>query len=248
MHTEEFILIPRHVYSEQQPQVSQVVENRNISNKGAYLSVLQRNQSTKPDNTGPGTTSHDSSTITTPIETNTVHTETEVPSVNQTGTSPAAEYQNEEPLKVFFNFVVEELTLKLQGVKLERTIDILAMIEKNDRVSCNPRTWRLFYGRRQTRGPRIDSFLYNIQQNTKNLSVQDFIILFELKLEPVTVANTNAKAFLSLSNSEQKTFIEKSNTQPKQSTSSAEVFMDTYEDVDIPVPSNWKQTAKSDQE
>ena len=49
MHTEEFVLVPRQMYSEEQPQVSQVLRNQNIANKSAYLSVLQRNQQSLND-------------------------------------------------------------------------------------------------------------------------------------------------------------------------------------------------------
>lgn len=40
---EEFILIPKHLYLKEQPDVKQIIQSKNIADKAAYLTLLQRN-------------------------------------------------------------------------------------------------------------------------------------------------------------------------------------------------------------
>ena len=43
MHTEEFVLIPKQMYTRQQPHVSQLLSNKDINNPAKQISLLQRN-------------------------------------------------------------------------------------------------------------------------------------------------------------------------------------------------------------
>ena len=43
MHTEEFVLIPRQMYANEQPQIAQLLNNKNLREK--QLSLLQRSKS-----------------------------------------------------------------------------------------------------------------------------------------------------------------------------------------------------------
>ena len=45
MHTEEFVLIPKQMYTREQPHVSQLLSNKNIHNPAKQISLLQRNKS-----------------------------------------------------------------------------------------------------------------------------------------------------------------------------------------------------------
>ena len=45
MHTEEFVLIPKQMYTREQPHVSQLLSNKNIYNPAKQISLLQRNKS-----------------------------------------------------------------------------------------------------------------------------------------------------------------------------------------------------------
>ena len=45
MHTEEFVLIPRQMYANEQPQITQLLNNKNIREKAKQISLLQRNKS-----------------------------------------------------------------------------------------------------------------------------------------------------------------------------------------------------------
>ena len=45
MLTQEFVLIPKSVYTSEQPQIAKIIDDRDWANKGAYLSIIQRNKS-----------------------------------------------------------------------------------------------------------------------------------------------------------------------------------------------------------
>ena len=45
MHTEEFVLIPKQMYTREQPHVPQLLSNKNIHNPAKQISLLQRNKS-----------------------------------------------------------------------------------------------------------------------------------------------------------------------------------------------------------
>ena len=45
MHTEEFVLIPRQVYANEQTQITQLLNKKNVREKAKQISLLQRNKS-----------------------------------------------------------------------------------------------------------------------------------------------------------------------------------------------------------
>ena len=45
LHTEEFVLIPRQRYANEQPQITQFLNNKSVREKEKQISVLQRNKS-----------------------------------------------------------------------------------------------------------------------------------------------------------------------------------------------------------
>ena len=55
MHTEEFVLIPRQMYANEQPQIAQLLNNKNFREKAKQISLLQRSKSP----TAPSTTQQD---------------------------------------------------------------------------------------------------------------------------------------------------------------------------------------------
>ena len=55
MHTEEFVLIPRQMYANEQPQIAQLLNNKNVREKAKQISVLQRSKSPP----APSTTQQD---------------------------------------------------------------------------------------------------------------------------------------------------------------------------------------------
>ena len=44
MHTEEFVLIPKQIYTREQPHVSQLLSNKDTNNPVTQISLLQRNK------------------------------------------------------------------------------------------------------------------------------------------------------------------------------------------------------------
>ena len=55
MHTEEFVLIPRQMYANEQPQIAQPLNNKNVREKAEQISLLQRSKSPP----APSTTQQD---------------------------------------------------------------------------------------------------------------------------------------------------------------------------------------------
>ena len=55
MHTEEFGLIPRQMYANEQPQIAQLLNNKNVREKAKQISLLQRSKSPP----APSTTQRD---------------------------------------------------------------------------------------------------------------------------------------------------------------------------------------------
>ena len=45
MHTEEFVLIPRQMYANEQPQIAQLLNNKNVREKAKQISLLQSSKS-----------------------------------------------------------------------------------------------------------------------------------------------------------------------------------------------------------
>ena len=45
MHTEEFVLIPRQMYANEQTQITQLLNNENVREKAKQISLLQRSKS-----------------------------------------------------------------------------------------------------------------------------------------------------------------------------------------------------------
>ena len=44
MHTEEFVLIPKQMYTREQPHVSQLLSSKDVSNPAKQILLLQRNK------------------------------------------------------------------------------------------------------------------------------------------------------------------------------------------------------------
>ena len=44
MHTEEFVIIPCQMYANEQPQIAQLLNNKNVREKAKQISLLQRSK------------------------------------------------------------------------------------------------------------------------------------------------------------------------------------------------------------
>ena len=121
MHTKEFVLIPKQMYTREQPHVSQLLSNKDINNPAMQMSLLQRNKllTTPPalqQNTEPQTDASvdDRSTINESMETK----------ITTDNTSTIRKG------------VLNDIRI-LKGIECERANTILDLIEETDSVSLD---------------------------------------------------------------------------------------------------------------
>ena len=237
MYTEEFVLIPKAQFTQEQPAISQILNNQNVSNKGMQLSLLQRNQTKQV----PTTTFQQDGNVS---ENATMTTPTQIPTKLEAATSPVEKPEKLEAKETNFKqLLFDEMSQRLKGVKLERSKKIFKQITENSRLALDAQNWRLYIGKRKQMGPRIDEFLYNIQQNTKKLLFREYIILRELQLDNSLVSNTFATQFLLLDREDQNDVLQGLKTEQADKFDEEDSFEDASENAQIATPENWKTYA-----
>ena len=145
MHTEEFVLIPKAMFTEEKPQIAQVLGNKNLTDKNAYLSVIQRNQnSSKPENV---IERKDADTMTEEKNT-TVQSQQTDKLLDQPRSETGDDLMSEEgqvemDIKNFnvYDAILEKLSARLQGVKFDHCKDILSIIANNSRFIIDDDSW-----------------------------------------------------------------------------------------------------------
>ena len=190
MHTEEFVLIPKQMYTREQPHISQLLSNKNIHNPAKQISLLQRNKSSSAPPASQQDTEQqtdasmdDRSTINESIEKSFT---TDNISTTRQG-------------------VLNDIRI-LKGIKFERANKILEIIEESDSVSLDSSKSLLIRG--SNTEVLAATFLYNLQQTTCKLSFEHFNVLALLDTGPHLTCNTYAKKFLNLSSEEKLQFLE----------------------------------------
>ena len=156
MHTEEFVLIPKAMFTEEKPQIAQVLGNKNLTDKNAYLSVIQRNQnSSKPENV---IERKDADTMTEEKNT-TVQSQQTDKLLDQARSETrddlmSAEDQGETDIKNFnvYDAIFEKLSARLQGVKFDHCKAILSIIADNSRFIIDNDSWVVYIGSKKTNG------------------------------------------------------------------------------------------------
>ena len=98
----------------------------------------------------------------------------------------------------------------LKGIKFERAKTILDILEESDSVSLNSSKRFLINGTNSE--VLAATFLYNLQQTTCKLSLEQFIVLTHLDIGPHLTCNKYAKNFLNLSSEERLQFLEYEST------------------------------------
>ena len=174
---EEFVLIPKRQFVEEKTQMSQILNNPNFTNKSAHLSFLQRNADnsynpTRVDNSGSqryyGKNKPRNFANTSTMTTN----ESQVNNGESMEADEAFSVRDNETY-IFDNSgsllddLLTELAPLMSKTKIARTKTIFQRINNNNRLLVNPEDRRIYIGKSRRRGPSIDSFLNNIQQNTK---------------------------------------------------------------------------------
>ena len=119
MHSEEFVLIPKQIYTREQPHISQLLSNKDVHNPAKQLSLLQRNKSPSAPRASQQDT--EQQTDASVDETSTVNESMEK---SFTTDNTSAIRQG----------VLNDIRI-LKGIKFERAEKILEIIEESDPVS-----------------------------------------------------------------------------------------------------------------
>ena len=190
MHTEEFVLIPKQMYTREQPHVSQLLSNKNVHNPAQQISLLQRNRSPS----APSASQQDTEQ----------QTDASVDDRSTINKSMAESFTTDNTSTVR-NGVLNDFRI-LKGIKFERANTILDIIKESDSVSLDSSTRLLINGTNTE--VLAATFLYNLQQTTCKLSFEQFSVLTHLDIGSHLTCNTYAKKFLYLSSEERLQFLE----------------------------------------
>ena len=182
MHTEEFVLIPRQMYANEQPQIAQLLNNKNVREKAKQISLLQRSKSPP----APSTTQQDTQQQTDNI------LEKIKDELNET---------RDDKIDTKISTEIKERVLRdikhLDRKKFEKASIILEKIEESESLSLD-QTSRLMVNKSST-GILVADFLYDLQQTTSKLSLERYKVLTFLDISSQLTCNTYAKKILALS-------------------------------------------------
>ena len=189
MHTEEFVLIPKQMYTREQPHVSILLSNKNIHNPAKQISLLQRNKSPSAPASQQDTEQQ---------------TDASVDDRSTINESMAKSFTTDNTSTIKKG-VLNDIRI-LKGIMFERANTILDIIEESDAVSLDSSKRLLINGTNTE--VLAATFLYNLQQTTCKLSFEQFSVLTHLDIGSHLTCNTYAKKFLNLSSEEKLQFLE----------------------------------------
>ena len=152
MHTEEFVLIPKLMYTREQPHVSQILSNKDIYHPAKQISLLQK----KKIPTAPSVPQQDKEQQ---IDASVDDRSTVNESIEKSFTT-----DNTSTIK---KGVLNDIRI-LKGIKFKRTNTILDIIEESDSVSFDSSKKMLINGTNTEVLAAI--FRYNLQQTFCKLS------------------------------------------------------------------------------
>ena len=176
MHTEEFVLIPKQMYTREQPHISQLLSNKDVHNPAKQISLLQRNKSpSAPPASQQDTEQQTDASI---DETSTINESMEK---SFTTDNTSAIRQG----------VLNDIRI-LKGIKFERA-RILEIIEESDSVSLDSSKRLLIKG--SNTEVLAATFLYNLQQTTCKLCFEQFSVLALLYIRSHLTCNTYSQNF-----------------------------------------------------
>ena len=173
------------MYANEQPQIAQLLNNKNVREKAKQISLLQRSKSPP----APFTTQQDTQQQTENILEN-VKDE-----LNET---------RDNKFDTTFSTEIRERVLRdikhLDRKKFEKASIILEKIEESETLSL-AQTSRLMVNKSST-GILFADFLYDLQQTTSKLSLEHYKVLTFLDISSQLTCNTYAKKFLALTPNE----------------------------------------------
>ena len=220
MYAEEFILIPRKTYApdEKTAPQSQILHNPLINDKSSQLNYIQRFRERNisrdsppplnptspipltPNNVVPNLRKRNLSALTNFSDDGDDEAEKNFESNNslQQTSSKRTEKNDEKSngkTAEVFRKVMESIQELLEANKLERANIVLKQLFKVESLTLDVDGYVLIQGKPTL--VKIESFLYDTQQNTKKLEGVFYPqILKELNLDPSLVSNTYAKQIL----------------------------------------------------
>ena len=169
------------MYANEQPQITQLLNNENVREKAKQISLLQRSKSPP----APSTTQQDTEQQTDNILEN-VKDE-----LNET---------RDEKIDTKFSTEIRERVLRdikhLDRKKFEKASLILEKIEESGSLSLD-QTSRLMVDKSSTE-ILVADFLYDLQQTTSKLAFDHYQVLTFLDISSQLTCNTYAKKFLGL--------------------------------------------------
>ena len=177
MHTEEFVLIPCQMDTKKQPQVSQLLTNKNVADKAKQISLPQRNNSPSP----PSVAQQD------------MEQQTDV-DVREEETS---EEKTDAKKKIKVGKRILGNIKYFKGTKLGEATQILDNILKSE-FFCFDTMKRFIIYEPFTKLPDVD-FPYDLQQPTTKTTIDHFRVFALLDISSHLTSNTFAKDFLLLS-------------------------------------------------
>ena len=187
MHIEEFALIPKQMYTREQPHVSQLLSNKNIHNPAKQISLHQRNKLPAISSASQHDTEQQTDAS---VDDRSAINESMEKSLTTDNTSTIGKG------------VLNDIRV-LKGIKNERARKKLEIIEESDSVSLSHQRDCL-----SNTDVLAATFLYNLQQTICKLSSEQFSVLALLDIGPHLTCNTYAKKFLNLSSEEKLQFLE----------------------------------------
>ena len=182
MPTEEFVLIPRNMFTTEQPQVSQILNNPLTKNKSKQLSLLQRTSKQEPPEAV--------------IQQNTEQqTDDVMVSDEEEKQQSIPDNTKRKEFDEITQSVIDDIDF-LDKDKFGKAKIILKKINGSRIIPLD------FEGKVLINGRNTDipasTFLYALQQTSSKLLPDDYQVLNYLNLAPHLTCNTYAKKFLKI--------------------------------------------------
>ena len=179
-HTEEFVLIPRQLYANEQTQIAQVLNNKNVQGKAKQKSLLQNSKAPPAFST----TQQDAQLRTDNFLEN-VKDELNETRDDKIDTKVSTEIRKQ---------ILRDIK-HLDRKKFEKASLILEKIEDSESLSLD-QTSRLMVNKSSTR-ILVADFLYDLQETTSKLSLEHYKVLTFLDISSQLTCNRYAKNFFS---------------------------------------------------
>ena len=172
MHTEEFVLILRQMYANEQPQIAQLLNNKNVREKAKQISLLQRSKYPPAPTTQQDTQQQTDNIL-----------ENVKDELNET---------RDDKIVIKVSTEIREQVLRdikrFDRKKFEKASIILEKIEESESLSLD-HTSRLMVNK-SSKGILVADFLYDLQQTTFKLSLELYKVLTFLDISSQLTCNT----------------------------------------------------------